>query len=333
MTAPLPPGGVVVMAPNVRLGVLGFLHPKKVPGVTHDVAEEDMMVAMRWALDNAASFGANPSTLMLAGEGSGAYMLVQAAGRLGLAVSRAVIEGSVFSSAVPANDGALEPSKELAGRLNCSVKDRSAWFSCFSGANLDTLLSTAARMNLRFAPLWNAMMFIGEPSEKKLPTIKEVVAGTDIAQTKALVEEYVRPAAKASGKDTTAQALHKYTIEYIIGRDLVSFVLKKLEGKTDEQLATYLNLVLSGCATRTVARRAVDKGYHYIIDGGDRPLFEPLLSTADVAKFMSDGSVPSLKDGNIWKPWNLSQASRIIKDDGSEVLGSVEGVEFCSVSM
>ncbi|KAL3186999.1 hypothetical protein MRX96_026093 [Rhipicephalus microplus] len=94
----------VVVAPNVRLGVLGFLHPKKVEGITPDVAEEDMMVAMQWAMDNAAVFGADPSALMLVGNGSGAYMLVQAAGRLSVPVSRAVIEGSVFVSGLPAND-------------------------------------------------------------------------------------------------------------------------------------------------------------------------------------------------------------------------------------
>nr|XP_050033123.1 uncharacterized protein LOC126529647 [Dermacentor andersoni] len=105
--------------------------------------------------------------------------------------------------------------------------------------------------------------------------------------------------------------------------------MSKLKGKTDEQMSSYLNLVLSGCATRSVALRAAGKGYHYVVDGGGRPLFEPLLSTADVAKFLSDGSVPSLKDGKTWEPSTLSTPSRIVKDDGSEVLGSVEGADFC----
>nr|XP_050033057.1 acetylcholinesterase-like [Dermacentor andersoni] len=175
-------GGAVVIAPNVRMGVLGFLHPVKAPGFTRDVAEEDMMAAMRWALDNAASFGADPAALMLAGNGSGAYMLVQAAGRLNLSVARAIIEGSVYTSAVPANDGAMEPSKELARMLNCSVKDRSTWLSCFSNATLDAILSTTARMDLRFTPLWNVMMFALDTDKKKLPTIHEVIAGTDVAQ-------------------------------------------------------------------------------------------------------------------------------------------------------
>ncbi|XP_075526576.1 liver carboxylesterase 1-like [Dermacentor variabilis] len=324
-------GGVVVMAPNVRMGVLGFLHPEKAPGFTRDVAEEDMMAAMRWAMDNAAVFGADPTALMLAGNGSGAYMLVQAAGRLNVSVVRAVIEGSVYTSAVPANDGEMEPSKELAGMLNCSVKDRSTWLSCFSNATLDALLSATARMDLRFTPLWNAMMFALDTSEKKLPTIQTVIAGTDLAQTKAFVEEYVSPTAKVTGNETKAQALARCTVTYIVGRDQLALrvVMSKLKGKSDEQMSSYLNLVLSGCATRSVALRAADKGYHYVVDGGGRPLFEPLLGTADVAKFLSDGSVPSLKDGKTWEPATLSTPSRIVKDDGSEVLGSVEGAEFC----
>ncbi|XP_077519910.1 uncharacterized protein LOC144129683 [Amblyomma americanum] len=94
--------GVVVMSPNVRLGVLGFLHPRA-KGIVRDVAEEDTMAALRWAQDNAAAFGADPSALMLVGNGTGGYLLVQAAGRLNVTVVRAVLEGSVYRSAVPAN--------------------------------------------------------------------------------------------------------------------------------------------------------------------------------------------------------------------------------------
>ncbi|XP_049276127.1 neuroligin-4, Y-linked-like [Rhipicephalus sanguineus] len=175
-------GDAVVVAPNVRLGVLGFLHPKNVQGLTPDVAEEDMMLAMQWAMDNAAVFGADASALMLFGNGSGAYMLVQAAGRLNVPVSRAIIEGSVYISGVPANAASMDPSEGLAQKLGCDATNRTTWFSCFTGVQLDKLLSTAAQMEMRFSPVWDPLYIIVGTSLKKLPTIKEVIAGTDAAQ-------------------------------------------------------------------------------------------------------------------------------------------------------
>ncbi|KAL1443884.1 hypothetical protein MTO96_030146, partial [Rhipicephalus appendiculatus] len=327
-------GDAVVVAPNVRLGVLGFLHPKKVEGITPDVAEEDMMVAMQWAMDNAAVFGADSSALMLVGNGSGAYMLVQAAGRLNVPVSRAVIEGSVYISAVPANDASMDPSTELAQKLGCDATNRTTWFSCFTGAQLDKLLSTAAQMDMRFTPVWDPLYIIFGTSEKKLPTIKEAIAGADSAQTKALIDEYVTPAGKASGYDTNTADRINFTVTYIIGRKntlALNKVMGLVKGMTEDEVFDYLNLALSGCATRTVAQKAADKGYHYLVNGTGRPLFEPLLSTADVVKFLSDGTVPSLKDGSAWLPWSQSNATRIVKDDGSEVLDSVKVAAGCKV--
>nr|XP_037272752.1 uncharacterized protein LOC119164636 [Rhipicephalus microplus] len=344
----------VVVAPNVRLGVLGFLHPKKVEGITPDVAEEDMMVAMQWAMDNAAVFGADPSALMLVGNGSGAYMLVQAAGRLSVPVSRAVIEGSVFVSGLPANDASMDPSTKLAQKLGCDATNSTTWFTCLTGVQLDKLLSTAAQMDMRFAPEWDPLYIIFGTSVKKLPPIKEAIAGADSAQlpwqtfgygmqdnptakmdqlcgspsrferphwwvvswkyyegrsskgvfvwvtsvarnlrdAKALIDEYVRPAEKASGYDTNTADRINFTVTYIIGSKntlALNKVMGLVKGMTEDELFDYLNLALSGCATRTVAQTASDKGYHYLVNGTGRPLFQPLLSTADVIKFLSNG--------------------------------------------
>ncbi|KAH6923210.1 hypothetical protein HPB50_024873 [Hyalomma asiaticum] len=196
----------VVVAPNVRLGVLGFLHPRKVEGIIPDIAEQDMVVAIQWALDNAASFGADPAALMLVGNGSGAYMLVEAAANLSVTVAKAVVEGSMYISGMPANmvnpsleliftmmegfsptqpletlAGNMDPSLELAKKLNCG-KNTTLWSSCFASAQLDTLLSTAAQMELRFTPMWNPFYMLSPPPGKKVPKIEEVVAGADSAQ-------------------------------------------------------------------------------------------------------------------------------------------------------
>ncbi|KAL3187019.1 hypothetical protein MRX96_026113 [Rhipicephalus microplus] len=110
-------------------------------------------------------------------------------------------------------------------------------------------------------------------------------------QIKAFLEEYVKPRANASGNGDTATALRVYTVEYIIGRDpfTLDTILKRLSTNSDAQLLGNLSLIMSGCATRTIARQATDRGYHYVVNGGDRPLFEPLLGIDDVARFLSHG--------------------------------------------
>ncbi|XP_077564329.1 phenmedipham hydrolase-like [Haemaphysalis longicornis] len=95
-------GGMVVMSPNVRLGVLGFMHPKQ--GLPeHDVANEDAIAAVNWAIANAAAFGANSDEVALVGHGSGAYMLARAAARLNISSSRAILEGPLPRSVFPVN--------------------------------------------------------------------------------------------------------------------------------------------------------------------------------------------------------------------------------------
>ncbi|KAL3225650.1 hypothetical protein MRX96_025688 [Rhipicephalus microplus] len=68
-------GDVVVMVPNHRQGVLGFLNPSDVASMNVVVAVNDVWSALQWARDHAASFGGDPKQLVLVGYGSGAYLL------------------------------------------------------------------------------------------------------------------------------------------------------------------------------------------------------------------------------------------------------------------
>ncbi|XP_065294905.1 uncharacterized protein [Dermacentor albipictus] len=97
-------GNVVVMAPNHRQGVLGFLHPSPVAGVVQDPAVDDVVYAVQWALDNAKFFGADSKQLVLVGRGSGAYLLSMASSCMpnGTAL-RAFYHGMVYGSPLPLN--------------------------------------------------------------------------------------------------------------------------------------------------------------------------------------------------------------------------------------
>ncbi|XP_037555120.1 acetylcholinesterase [Dermacentor silvarum] len=95
--------GAVLMSPNVRLGVLGFLGHTSSAELDADLAIKDAVIAVRWALDNAAVFHADPSRLMLVAHGSGAYVLTAVAQALNLSCLRAVLEGPVLGSVLPTN--------------------------------------------------------------------------------------------------------------------------------------------------------------------------------------------------------------------------------------
>ncbi|KAK8759031.1 hypothetical protein V5799_003336 [Amblyomma americanum] len=107
---------------------------------------------------------------------------------------------------------------------------------------------------------------------------------------RALLEEYVRPKAEASGNASTPEALFKFTIKYLTGDDplVTSLVEQQLKGGDEETKLVLLAQAVSGCATRSAAR-STSRGYHYVVDGGAQPLFEPVLSTAAVAQYLSEG--------------------------------------------
>ncbi|XP_075749288.1 cholinesterase-like [Rhipicephalus microplus] len=95
-------GDVVVVAPNHRQGVLGFLHPSSVDGVDKDVAVHDVASAVQWARAHAKDFGADPKQLVLVGRGSGAYLLSAAVRNMSNgSVRRALFHGIVFGSLLP----------------------------------------------------------------------------------------------------------------------------------------------------------------------------------------------------------------------------------------
>ena len=68
--------GAVVIAPNYRLGPLGFMATKElsVTSDTHASGNYGLMdceMAVHWAKENAAAFGGNPNKITIMGQSSG----------------------------------------------------------------------------------------------------------------------------------------------------------------------------------------------------------------------------------------------------------------------
>ncbi|XP_037574357.1 cholinesterase 1-like [Dermacentor silvarum] len=187
-------GDVVVVAPNHRQGVLGFLHPSSVAGVDKDVAVADVMSAVQWAHDHAKAFGADPNQLVLVGRGTGSYLLSAAARNMNNnVVRRAFYDGIVYGSFLPFDPAV--PYLNLALALHCDDTDQSAWVSCFRAAPVDKLLQGAQaspHCPLPFTPYINVELLLAAP----VATPRTIVAGANAADDKALFMERILPLAQ-----------------------------------------------------------------------------------------------------------------------------------------
>ncbi len=96
--------GVVVVTINYRLGAFGFLaHPALSAESAHDASGNygllDMVAALEWVRDNAATFGGDPDRVTIFGEsaGAGAVMSVMLMPQSGGLFHRAIAESSFIN--------------------------------------------------------------------------------------------------------------------------------------------------------------------------------------------------------------------------------------------
>nr|XP_037279899.1 cholinesterase-like [Rhipicephalus microplus] len=289
-------GDVVVMAPNHRHGMLGFLHPPPVPGMVQDPAVDDVVAAVLWARDNADTFGADPKQLVLVGRGSGAYLLSMASNSLpNDTASRAFYHGIVYGSLLPLDPAdRKEPYHSLASALQCNVTadegaNASTWLPCFRAASADDMVRAAREFSdfpLRFAPRVDISSLQATPAGRT----HTVIAGSDTAEARDLFMQRILPLAKRHGNASTTEALVDYTLNvFNIPSFVKSFLRGRLNVNSVEDLARKFPLVVSTCATLRVATAAVE-GYHYLIDSNvSSGSLQPPLGIQQVAQFASNG--------------------------------------------
>ncbi|XP_077546325.1 acetylcholinesterase-1-like isoform X2 [Haemaphysalis longicornis] len=310
---------VVVMSPNVRLGVLGFLHMAN--GIVKNVAKEDAKEAVKWAVANAAAFGACPDGVVLVGHGSGAYMLTEAVTSLNISCSRAILEGPVPGALWPFNTGKLEPKTSLVNAINCIG---TPFLRCLRNSSLEVLLRKAAKLKFPFGPsLADLQQFSMGPTLQ----IPEVIAGVDTNQVRIFFDEYLIPAAVAAGYKPTPAGLWDFRNRFFPRYWEVEESSDYPE--MENPLLTAVALYMGGCATRSLVRKASVKGFHYMTDGAEKQLFEPILDMTAVVGFIKDGSVPKMEDGAPWEPWTLSSTTRMKFEEETEAPTQDYVAKFC----
>ncbi|XP_049515503.1 phenmedipham hydrolase-like [Dermacentor silvarum] len=283
-------GDVVVVAPNHRQGVLGFLHPSSVVGVDEDVAFADVMSGVQWARDHAEIFGADPKELVLVGRGSGAYLLSAAARNLpNDTARRAFYHGLVYGAFLPSVSET--PYQDLASALNCSEtgKSTSAWISCFRAAPVDELLQAAqnsSRRPMHFAPYFNFSSLLGDAAT----TPPTVIAGADVADDKALFKDRIVPLAQRDDRDWSVEVLLDYTLDvFNVPLGAKRYIKDHFDAHTVDEIAEGFAVWVSTCATLKVAK-AVDEGFHYRFESAVASgRLRPPLGIDQVAQFAANG--------------------------------------------
>ncbi|XP_064469307.1 acetylcholinesterase-like [Ornithodoros turicata] len=143
-------GDVIVVVPNYRLGVLGFLNAG-VPDAPGNVALHDQILALKWVKRNIAAFGGDPLQVVLFGQSAGAISVgyLQLSPLTRHLFKRAILQSCSALVPMPdnSNDTGIENMKAIAAATNCSATDTDGVFSvnmtleCLRGVEAKKLAS------------------------------------------------------------------------------------------------------------------------------------------------------------------------------------------------
>jgi para-nitrobenzyl esterase len=137
--------GAIVVAPNYRIGPMGFLgHPAlstegKVAG---NYGFLDQRAALRWVRDHIGAFDGDPDNVTLAGESAGAHSVglhLVSPGSQGL-FHRAIMQSGYGSVRWRNQADAQQQGEQFAAALGCSATDPAALLVCLRSRTRDQVL-------------------------------------------------------------------------------------------------------------------------------------------------------------------------------------------------
>ena len=148
--------GVVIVAPNYRLGPFGFLaHPalavEDPTGSTGNYGLLDQQAALRWVRDNIAQFGGDPNNVTIAGTSAGG----QSVGlQLVSPASEGLFQRAIVQSAYPTSrwrdaGEARQQGEEFQAGLGCSAAENV--LACMRSASIPTMLTVLTQASQQVA--------------------------------------------------------------------------------------------------------------------------------------------------------------------------------------
>ncbi|XP_077562640.1 acetylcholinesterase-1-like [Haemaphysalis longicornis] len=116
-------GDVVLVVPNYRLGVLGFLN-SGTPDAPGNVGIHDQILALMWVKENIAAFGGDPDRTVLFGQSAGAISVsyLQISPLTSHLFRRAILQSCSALVPLPenSNETAVANMRHVAGAVNCT---------------------------------------------------------------------------------------------------------------------------------------------------------------------------------------------------------------------
>lgn len=137
--------GVVVVAPNYRLGPFGFVRHPALAAEGEGAGNYgllDQRAALAWVRDNIAAFGGDPNNVTLAGQSAGAHSVslhLVSPGSAGL-FHRAIMESGFATSLWRTAGEAESQGHEFADRLGCTSVDATQLAACLRLKTRDQVL-------------------------------------------------------------------------------------------------------------------------------------------------------------------------------------------------
>ena len=140
---------LVVVTPNYRLGVLGFMpHPAFEQASNGNLGLMDQREALHWVQRNIAAFGGDPTNVTIAGESAGA-------GSICAHLATPELSGGLVHKAVLISGGCLAPlptvqtysklGSEIGAAVGCSAGNLETQLACLRGKPLQQLLEAGDR--------------------------------------------------------------------------------------------------------------------------------------------------------------------------------------------
>ncbi|KAL8212968.1 UNVERIFIED_CONTAM: hypothetical protein K2H54_059869 [Gekko kuhli] len=161
---------VVVVSMNYRLGALGFLSlPPAAPG---NVGLLDQQLALRWAKENAAAFGGDPTRITIFGESAGGasvnYHLLSPGSQP--LFDRAVLQSgtAIAPWAWISPEEAKRRALVLAKQTGCTKAEDSAIVNCLQGKRMEEFIKytySVAFLNIPFVPTTDGDFLPDDPQK------------------------------------------------------------------------------------------------------------------------------------------------------------------------